>query len=70
MFNLSFQHDKFDESYEQTNGVDFYTKNITVDGNACRLQVWDTSGSEKFMPLLPEYLKEAHGVVITYDVTS
>ena len=71
MFPLTtiFQHDKFDEQYENTVGLDFYSKTITSDGNECRLQIWDTSGHESFHEILPSYLKKAHGIVVTFDVT-
>ena len=33
------------------------------------MQIWDTAGHDSFHDILPLYLKQAHGLVMTYDVT-
>jgi Ras-related protein Rab-6A len=32
--------------------------------------MWDTAGSERFKSLIPTYLKNAHSIILTYDITS
>lgn len=41
----------------------------TADGQECRLQIWDTSGENSFHDILPIYLKQANGLIMTYDIT-
>ena len=31
--------------------------------------MWDTSGNHQFRDLLPSYLKQAHGVIVVFDIT-
>ena len=33
------------------------------------LQIWDTAGQERFRALAPLYYKNAHAVVLTFDLT-
>lgn len=32
-------------------GVDFKTKNMTIDGNAYTIEIWDTAGQEKLVSI-------------------
>ncbi len=32
--------------------------------------MWDTAGSERFKSLIPTYLKNAHALILTFDITS
>ena len=32
--------------------------------------MWDTAGQERFKSLIPSYLKNAHSIILTYDITS
>lgn len=53
-----------------TIGVDFKTKEITIDGNTVKLAIWDTAGQERFRTLTPSYYRDAHGAILVYDVSS
>ena len=52
-----------------TIGVDFKIRTIIVDGKAIKLQIWDTAGQERFHSILPQYYRNAQGVIVVYDVT-
>ena len=65
-----FKNDIFSEKYEPTLGLDFQTKSITIDNNIVKLLLYDTSGQEKFRPLLPLYIREARIIFLIYDVTN
>ncbi|MHA1739263.1 MAG: Rab family GTPase [Candidatus Heimdallarchaeota archaeon] len=67
---IRFAEDRFRESYLPTLGVDFLTKNLTIDGKKIKLQLWDTGGQEFVISLLPFYYTGAHGGVLVYDMTN
>eukprot|EP00536_Pseudo-nitzschia_multiseries_P007728 jgi/Psemu1/296681/fgenesh1_pm.184_\ len=63
--------DKFSREYEATLGVDLFTKTICTPGKKdIRLQVWDTSGQERFKASIPSYVRDCHIAIIAFDVTS
>lgn len=45
-------------------------KNVEHEGVAYRLQLWDTSGNERFASLIPNYLSNAYCALVVYDRTS
>ncbi len=64
-----FSHDKFEPNYQATIGLDFHTKNVTIDNVNVRLLLYDTAGQEKFKSLIPIYIRDANIVIIVYDIT-
>jgi small GTP-binding protein len=32
--------------------------------------MWDTAGSERFKSLIPTYLKNAHAIILTFDISN
>ena len=32
--------------------------------------MWDTAGQERFKALIPSYLKNAHSIILTFDITA
>ena len=67
---IRFAEDRFRESYLPTLGVDFLTKNLTINKAKIKLQLWDTGGQEFVMSLLPFYFSGAAGGVLVYDITN
>ena len=61
--------DVFQEEYQATVGLDFQSKNITIDDTDVRLLLYDTAGQEKFRALIPMYIRDAHIILLVYDVT-
>lgn len=51
-------------------GIDFLTKNVFLEDKTIRLIMWDTAGSERFKSLIPTYLRNAHAIILTFDITS
>ena len=59
--------DKFSKEYEATLGVDLFTKTISIpDKKDIRLQVWDTSGQERFKTSIPSYIRDCHVAIIAF----
>lgn len=53
-----------------TIGVDFKFKDYVINKKKVRLQIWDTSGQERFNTLTRQFYKGAHGVIVVYDITN
>jgi small GTP-binding protein len=53
-----------------TIGAAFLTKKLVVDNVNCRLQLWDTSGQEKWRAIAPMYYRGSHAALLVYDITS
>lgn len=54
---------------QPTVGIDFLSRNLTVNNSTFRLQLWDTAGQEKYKSLVPAYLRDANAAIFVYDVT-
>ena len=65
-----YQYETIEEGYAPTVGIDFITKNVFLEDKTIRLIMWDTAGQERFKSLIPSYLKNAHSIILTYDITS
>lgn len=59
----------FDDSTKMTVGVDFFMKNLKVNGTRTSLQIWDFAGEDRFRFLLPSYVSGAAGGIFMYDIT-
>ena len=66
---MRFADDTFNESFITTIGVDFRFRTITVNDKIVKLQIWDTAGQEKFKTITSSYYRNAHAVMIVYDVS-
>lgn len=66
---LRFTEGEFHENMQSTVGMDYKTKQITVDGNTVKLAIWDTAGQERFRTLTPSYYRDGQGAILVYDVT-
>ena len=60
---------KYSEDFKMTIGVDFYTKNIEVEGINVNLQIWDFAGEHRFKNLLPNYVIGASCCIYMYDIS-
>ena len=59
----------FDPNTKLTVGVDFYVKNVELEGKKVKLQIWDMGGEKRFRFLLPTYALGSTGALFLYDVT-
>ncbi len=67
---LKYVHNKFVNEYQSTVGVEFGAKNIDIEGQTFRIQIWDTTGQENFRCLTRSYFKNSVCAIITYDITN
>lgn len=56
--------------YRATIGADFETKDITIDEQQATLQIWDTSGNERFGLLGPAFYRGSDVCILVCDVTN
>lgn len=61
-----FANDTFSNAYCSTIGVDFSVRTLTFGERTVKLQVWDTSGQERFRSITSSYYRGAHAVMIVY----
>jgi Ras-related protein Rap-2C len=66
---VKFVSGKFVEKYDPTI-EDFYRKEIQVDGQPSVLEILDTAGTEQFASMRDLYIKNGHGFLVIYSVTS
>lgn len=67
---LRFTDDRFLEDYLTTIGVDFKFRTLKINGDLFKLQIWDTAGQEKYQTITKTFYKDAHAIVLVYDLTS
>eukprot|EP01103_Thecamoeba_quadrilineata_P003553 TRINITY_DN13316_c0_g1_i1.p1 TRINITY_DN13316_c0_g1~~TRINITY_DN13316_c0_g1_i1.p1 ORF type:complete len:209 (+),score=29.80 TRINITY_DN13316_c0_g1_i1:31-657(+) len=67
---VRFTDDTYAETYSCTLSVDFKIRTIMMDGKRIKLQIWDTSGQERFRSITSSYYRGALGVIVVYDVTN
>ena len=65
-----FYQDKFEQDYQATIGLDFHSKNVSINGNTVRLLLYDTAGQEKFKSLIPMYIRDANIILVVYDISN
>ena len=51
-----------------TIGIDFITKTINQDNKRIKLQIWDTSGQERFKCITTAYFKGANGCIFVFTI--
>ncbi|XP_071455165.1 ras-related protein Rab-37-like [Hetaerina americana] len=57
-------------TFSATVGIGFTNKVVTVDGKSIKLQIWDTAGQERFRSVTHAYYRDAHALLLLYDVTN
>jgi len=60
----------FDKRVKLTIAVEFYSKDVTYNGNKVRLSIWDFGGEDRFRDFLPAYCRGASGGIFLFDITN
>jgi Ras-related protein Rap-1B len=68
-FIAQFVQGVFIESYDPTI-EDSYRKQIDVDGRQVVLEIMDTAGTEQFTSMREFYMRDAHGFLLVFSITS
>ena len=64
-----FIYHEFNSNSSHTIGVEFGSKVVDMDGQRVKLQIWDTSGQERYLSVTRSYYRGAMGCLMVYDVT-
>lgn len=67
---LRYTQDQFELDYKITIGVEFAAKNITIDRDIIRIQLWDTAGQETFHSITRAYYSKCSCALIVYDISN
>jgi small GTP-binding protein len=60
---------KFIDGLHMTIGVEFFLKELEIEGEKVMLQIWDFGGQERFRFLLKNYARGAKGALLMFDLT-
>jgi Ras-related protein Rab-8A len=66
---LRYVNDSFSPCFAYTIGVDFDIKNVRLDGKLVKCLIWDTAGQERFRSIRTSHYRDAHGIMLVYDIT-
>lgn len=50
--------------------MEFSVKSVEIDGEEMKLQIWDTSGQEKYRTVTKSFYRKAMGAFIIFDLTN
>ena len=67
---IKYVENKFDATYTQTIGVDFKIRTIVMEDVTIKLQIWDTTGQERFRTITASYYKGSHIFFCVFDICS
>ncbi|XP_050304702.1 ras-related protein Rab-37-like [Anthonomus grandis grandis] len=68
---VKFDTGKFESGkFSATVGIGFTSKVVDVDNTKVKLQIWDTAGQERFRSVTHAYYRDAHALLLLYDVTN
>ena len=60
----------FIEEHKSTINVEYQQKTVYIDRETvANLQIWDTSGEERFMSVTKQYFRESQGAIIVFNLT-
>ena len=67
---IKYINNKFDESHIATIGVDYMDKTIKYKNINIKLQIWDTSGQEKFRSIARNFYRNSDAIFIVFDLNN
>ncbi|KAH0787674.1 small guanosine triphosphatase family Ras family protein [Histomonas meleagridis] len=60
----------FDPNTTNTIGAAFKHKKIEYNGHTIRLQIYDTSGQERYRSIVPSFFRNSNGVLLVFDLST
>jgi len=63
-----FCQDTYNDHMLATIGIEYFQRSVEIDDKTILMQVWDTSGQEKYKAISASFIKRADAVLLTYAV--
>lgn len=60
----------FQDHHLATVGIDYFSKDETINNRKIRVKLWDTAGQERYKSLTYSFFRNAQGVMLVYDVSN
>ena len=60
----------FNENLDTTIGLEYGTKNVTIDDETFKIQIFDLAGQERFRSIVKSYYRGCHGILLVFDITN
>jgi len=60
-----FDKNVYDDKYQATIGVEFCTKRVPINNKVFKLQIWDTSGQERYRAITSAYYRGSRACFLT-----
>lgn len=65
-----FSNKEFNENINSTIGVDYFSKQIIINTNKHKLQIWELSGNKNFNNIIDVYMKKISISFIIFDLNN
>lgn len=65
-----FVYNFFKANLLNTIGIDYVTKNVTINGKNILVKIWDTAGQERFQQISYQFIRKAEGIAFVYDISN
>lgn len=65
-----FSRNSFSQTSKATIGVDFASRNVSIDDKYIKIQIWDTAGQERYRAITSSYYRNSSGIMLVYDITN
>lgn len=62
-------YNSFSEKYKATIGCEFGIKQMKIDGEEVKIQLWDLAGQDRLGGISRLYCRDAHGALVVTDIT-
>lgn len=65
---MRYTEDKFINTLQTTVGIDFMSKKLKYKQKSINLELWDTSGQEKFKSISLQRYKRSNAIIFVYSL--
>ena len=68
-FIFKYTENIFHENHISTSGLDYKIKKMQINNKNYQLLLFDTAGQERYKSIALNVVKDAHGILLMYDIT-
>jgi small GTP-binding protein len=62
-------HDNFDANSKLTKGVEFFSKDVKINGHEYNFVLWDLAGQKQFKSLLSDFVNGSLAAFVLFDLS-